>query len=189
MANKHATSASAPALRSACSQRRAPGCEDGRAEKCVSARRQPPSAIASTTPQGRARSAPAGSTASVSAKGVGYGMPPMVTTLPSGSTTDVQNARACVIVPVTRAAAALPVSVTTLAAVVASLISYDGAPPRQRILPASYMTALPFIWSPPGRVPAVRWPPVPAVVNQFMCCDGPAWKTAHGALGVRLVLS
>jgi hypothetical protein len=76
----------------------------------------------------------------------------------------------------------VPSSSMTEAALVAGLFGapasvgspYLTAPPRVRILPASYMTALPFMASPPGRKPASRWPPPPSVVNQFIFLLGPA---------------
>ena len=43
---------------------------------------------------------------------------------------------------------------------------------------ASYITALPLAESSLGRMPAETERPLPVKKNQFICLDGPAWKTA-----------
>src|SRR3954451_12695183 len=76
-------------------------------------------------------------------------------------------------------AAGPPVMSMVYARLVAALFSYPGAPPTARILPTSYMTALPFIMSAASaRVPALRMEPSPPVVIQFICLLGPAWNTS-----------
>src|SRR3954453_8272210 len=55
---------------------------------------------------------------------------------------------------------------------------YAVAPPTVRILPASYITAFPFMASGLSeRGPAETMAPFPVVVIQWMVRLGPAWKT------------
>src|SRR5690242_19355109 len=117
-------------------------------------------------------------TAVLSENGTGKFWPPNTTTLPSGSTTLLWNARGLAIGATLRVVTVLPLMVRTYAPALALTCSYDVAPPTVRILPASYMTALPFIASVSSpRVPALVTPPVPAVEYQFIARLGPACST------------
>jgi hypothetical protein len=98
--------------------------------------------------------------------------------LPSGSTTLLWNARALAIEPTRRAVTVVPEMLRAYALAVALTFSYEAAPPTVRILPASYITAVPFIASPSSaRVPAGVTPPVPDVEYQFIALLGPACST------------
>ena len=119
-------------------------------------------------------------TAVLSENGAGKFWPPITTTLPSGSTTLLWKARALAIEDTRREVTDVPLTVMTNALVVAATPEYDVAPPMVRILPASYITALPFIASASSaRAPAELTEPVPEVVYQFIARLGPACRTAR----------